>query len=270
MRHHWEQCGNPCCRIFHTDRELPTIYSATPGAKPYLMDKAGAASQAVYRALTDIPGVTDVSTRKYEVSITRGAVFDWREICCRVEQVMASTPRQVPDYVKENEDLKRQVVWQRTVIRLRERDARNAAIVRELAEKSDRIPIEAAIEVLNEDNRKLQYRLDAEEAVGKQLIIRLDNAKHTIRSLRSGLAEKRAPESDTSQRIYDAAMAMEKEWQGLLQQMPASATSPIPALAYYIDSFHKVDLARKLIALWQVWRDLTDLLAETGVVPTDA
>ena len=75
----WEFHENPSRATFHCDRLLPSI-------SWYAKEKDTEDAKKLRGAIESINGIEEVATWKYRLSVKRGGVFSWSELCPVVEE----------------------------------------------------------------------------------------------------------------------------------------------------------------------------------------
>jgi len=82
MRVGWEFHPNQSRATMHVDRKLFRFFM-------YGKEELTAEQRELVESLEETLGVAEVSINGYQVSVQRGAVFEWDEVMPRVEQVVA-------------------------------------------------------------------------------------------------------------------------------------------------------------------------------------
>ena len=98
MRHEWESCPNTDIRTLHVDVRLPEVDSIIDGRLKFDRCHDAAFKRTMLR-LNHLKGIKQISSRSYELRITKGKVFHWREITSHVVREIEDWAREhSPDY----------------------------------------------------------------------------------------------------------------------------------------------------------------------------
>lgn len=109
LRARWEQCPNPHCRILHLDVKMPRFHGLDDIGRERYLDELSQPDRQAMESILKIHGLIGVSTSNYEMQFLKGDVFEWPEICPKIESIVAEwTAMEMPDSVyvdrsRENE-----------------------------------------------------------------------------------------------------------------------------------------------------------------------